>query len=187
MSTREMMAVERVRSDDFDASMGSPSSTQADALAQLLHKRIARLSANALPEVIIGELIGLADDGHTPLILYPGQPVSAALRARSTLDLHGAHIGQAVVLSFENGNPALPIVMGVLRSAGSKALEASAQVQIDADGDRMLITARDQLVLKCGKASITLTKAGKVLIEGAYVSSQSTGLTRIKGGSIQLN
>jgi hypothetical protein len=42
-------------------------------------------------------------------------------------------------------------------------------------------------VLQCGKASITLTKAGKVLIQGSYVSSRSTGVNRVKGGSVQLN
>jgi hypothetical protein len=49
------------------------------------------------------------------------------------------------------------------------------------------VTAGSQLVLRCGKASITLTAAGKVLIEGAYVSSRSSGALRLKGGSIQLN
>jgi hypothetical protein len=41
--------------------------------------------------------------------------------------------------------------------------------------------------LRCGKSSITLTRAGKVLIEGEYISSRSSGVNRIKGGSIQLN
>ncbi|MEW5071937.1 hypothetical protein AB1P14_09365, partial [Pseudomonas aeruginosa] len=38
-----------------------------------------------------------------------------------------------------------------------------------------------------GKASITLTRAGKVIIRGAYLSSRSTGVNRIKGGSVQIN
>jgi hypothetical protein len=42
-------------------------------------------------------------------------------------------------------------------------------------------------VLRCGQASVTLTKAGKVLIRGTYVSSRSSGVNRIKGGSVQLN
>ena len=50
-----------------------------------------------------------------------------------------------------------------------------------------MVDAREQLVLRCGKARITLTSAGKVLIEGAYISSRSTGVNRIKGGSVQLN
>ena len=94
----------------------------------------------------------------------------------------------AVVLMFEGGDPARPIVMGVLRGAkAGRWRSAPAQVEVDADGERMIVSAKEQLVLRCGKASITLTKAGKVLIEGAYVLSRSTGVNRIKGGSVQLN
>ena len=42
-------------------------------------------------------------------------------------------------------------------------------------------------MLRCGKASITLTREGKVLIKGAYLSSRSSGVNRIKGGSVQIN
>ena len=71
--------------------------------------------------------------------------------------------------------------------AGWPLAEAPAQVEVDADGERMIVSAKEQLVLRCGKASITLTKAGKVLIQGSYVSSRSTGVNRVKGGSVQLN
>jgi len=43
------------------------------------------------------------------------------------------------------------------------------------------------LVLRCGKVAITLTQAGKVLIEGTYLSSRSTEVNSIKGDSVQLN
>ena len=58
---------------------------------------------------------------------------------------------------------------------------------MEADGERLLVSASKQLTLQCGKASITLTAAGKVLIQGSYVSSRSTGLHRIRGAAIQLN
>jgi hypothetical protein len=67
------------------------------------------------------------------------------------------------------------------------AAESSEKVDVEADGQRMIVSAQQQLVLRCGKASITLTKAGKVLIEGSYVLSRSTGVNRVKGGSVQLN
>ncbi len=63
--------------------------------------------------------------------------------------------------------------MGVLRgSAGWPLDEQPGQVEVDADGERLLVSAKEQLVLRCGKASITLTKAGKVLIEGSYLLSR---------------
>ena len=51
----------------------------------------------------------------------------------------------------------------------------------------MQLTAQREIVLRCGKASITLTRAGKVLIRGEYIFSRSTGVNKLKGGSIQLN
>lgn len=136
--------------------------------------------------VLVGELLALADGGTTPLVRFDGQPV--AVRARSTVDLHGPHIGQPVVLMFEGGDTTRPIVMGVVRqAAGWPLADPPAQVDVDADGRRLVVSAKEQMVLRCGKASITLTKAGKVLIEGSYVLSRSTGVNRVKGGSVQLN
>ena len=67
--------------------------------------------------------------------------------------------------------------------------EKPAQVDVDADGQRLVVSAKEQIVLKCGKASITLTKAGKVLIQGAYVLSRSSGVNRGEGwiGADQLS
>jgi hypothetical protein len=110
------------------------------------------------------------------------------VRARTVVDLHGVHIGQSVVLMFEGGDADRPIVMGVLRQTeGWPLAEPPAEVEVEANGERMIVSAREQLVLRCGKASVTLTKAGKVLIQGSYVSSRSTGVNRVKGGSVQLN
>lgn len=138
--------------------------------------------------VVIGELLAIVDGSKAPLVRYAGATDGAAVKARSTVDLHGAHVGAQVVLVFDHGDPAHPIVVGVLRGEVAWPLdERPAQVDVDADGQRMVVSAKEQLVLRCGKASITLTKSGKVLIEGSYLLSRSTGVNRIKGGSVQLN
>jgi hypothetical protein len=142
----------------------------------------------AIQGVVIGELLALSDEGVTPLVRYPGQLGSGAVRARSCIDLHGQHIGSSVVLVFEHCARERPVVVGVLRSQSAWTVEnPPAQVEIESDGQRIIVSAREQLVLRCGKASITLTKAGKVLIEGSYVLSRSAGVNRIKGGSVQIN
>lgn len=136
----------------------------------------------------VGELIGLADEGATALVIDPRADTPSVHRARSTVDLRGVHIGQPVLLLFEGGDPARPIVTGVVRGrTGWPEADPPAQVEVDADGERLHVSAKEELVLRCGKASITLTRAGKVLIQGAYVSSRSSGVNRIKGGSVQLN
>lgn len=136
--------------------------------------------------VVIGELVAISQENRCPLVMVPGH--AAAWPARTVVDLHGAHIGKAVTLMFDNGDPGRPIVMGVLRQDETWSREnIPGQIEVDADGARMMIQAREQLVLRCGNASITMTKAGKIIIEGSYVVTQSKGLNRIRGGSVQIN
>lgn len=144
--------------------------------------------AAPLPAVVTGELVAITEDGSTPLVVFAGQRGTAAVRARTVVDLHGPHIGQAVVLMFEGGDPGRPIVMGVLRGAAGWPLsDAPGQVQVDADGERMIVSAKEELVMRCGRASITLTRSGKVLIRGTHVLSRSSGVNRLKGGAVLLN
>ena len=53
--------------------------------------------------------------------------------------------------------------------------------------ERHVFSARREIVLRCGKASITLTRSGKVIIRGTQVSTHATGTNRIKGGSVRIN
>jgi hypothetical protein len=138
--------------------------------------------------VVTGVLIGFKDEGRIPLVMFSGQPGTAAIGAATVVDLHGSHIGRQVALMFERCDLRRPIIMGLLRGAQAwPLLQQPATVEVDADGERLVVTAKQQLVLRCGKASITLTKAGKVLIQGSYVSNRSSGVLRIKGGSVQIN
>ena len=159
----------------------------------LLDRLLRDAPANAAPApdpmhtgMVVGELLAIAEGG-VPFVAPPGA-TTRAVKALSLVDLHGAHIGMRVALMFDGGDPDRPIVVGVLRGQAAWPLETRPdQVEVDADGERLLVTAKEQLVLRCGKASITLTKAGKVLIEGNYLLSRSSGVNRIKGGSVQLN
>ena len=184
---RRETSVEKNPVLDADKLLAQPSPPQAEALAPLLRNPSASLYAIELPHVVVGTLVAIADAGRSPLVLFSGWHGNAALVARSVVDLHGEHVGKEVVLSFENGDATRPVVLGVLHDESTRSVPAPGQVEVDNDGQRMIVAAREQLVLRCGEASITLTKAGKVLIEGTYISSQSGGVNRIKGASIQLN
>lgn len=152
--------------------------------------RLVPGGSTALPfpvgSVLVGQLVGFKD--MRPLVVYPGQPGTAAIEARATLDLQTEHIGRDVVLTFEAGDGLRPIVIGCLREPSAWPLtERPAQVEVNADGQRLVVDAKEQIVLRCGKASITLSRAGKVLIRGTYVCSDAEGLNRVRGGAIQLN
>lgn len=139
--------------------------------------------------VVTGRLIGFLRG--QPLVTRPdgGNP----LLARTTIDLTTAHIEREVLLAFDEGRPDRPVILGWIRGDGlppeiqEAAGRTAGTVEIDVDGMALRITAKERLTLQCGDASITMTKAGKILIQGRYISSLSSGVNRIKGGSVQIN
>jgi hypothetical protein len=150
--------------------------------------------SSRLDGVVIGTLVGLSAAGE-PLVDFPANPAGAPILARSAVTLGPGERGREVALLFEAGNPRKPLVMGriqhpekLLASAAENLCgEAVPPIDVAVDGQRLIFTAKKEIVLRCGKASITLTHAGKILIRGAYLLSRSSGVNRIKGGSVQIN
>ena len=143
--------------------------------------------ALAAPSTIVGKLVGLTPTGW-PLVDFAGNPEGEPLPARNVCVIASADFGRDAVLIFENNDLRRPIVLGLLQPAPSLSeSESEDSVDVSLDGEQMILTAKKELVLRCGKASITLTRAGKVLIRGAYLLSRSSGANRIKGGSVQIN
>jgi len=126
--------------------------------------------------IVVGQLAGLDAKG-APVVDYPGN-AAAPLVARTCVTLRREFVGREITLAFDGGDPERPVVMGIVQSA---------PVEIAVDGDRVVLTGKEEIVLRCGKASLVLTRAGKVLLRGAYVSSRSSGVNRVKGGSVQIN
>jgi hypothetical protein len=132
--------------------------------------------------VVVATLAGF-DDGGAPRITFPGNPLRRPVSARSTVALSRADVGRDVAASFEHGDPGRPIVLGKLWQPDAPA----PTVQPEVDGERLVLTADREIVLQCGAASLTLTKAGKVILRGEYILSRATGLNRVRGGSVQIN
>jgi hypothetical protein len=82
-----------------------------------------------------------------------------------------------------------PLVEYALSPAPKGALSARSTVALGPSqiGREVVLTAENEIVLRCGEASITLTRAGKILLRGSYLLSRSSGVNRIKGGSVQIN
>jgi hypothetical protein len=53
--------------------------------------------------------------------------------------------------------------------------------------DELVFEARQQITLRCGKASITLYPNGKIALRGEHILSDAEGLNCIAGGQIELN
>ena len=72
-------------------------------------------------------------------------------------------------------------------NSGNDPKEAKEALAMAIDLRSLELTGKDKIVLRCGKASITLLSSGKVIIRGTHIVSRSTGANRIRGGSVELN
>jgi hypothetical protein len=157
--------------------------------------------------VVVGRIAAVGANGQ-PLVEFFESAASAPLPARTIAPVGESDVGREVALLFEGGDPMRPILMGMMYAAPSPFLQKPDGATIDApppaepkptvaevparanptvDGERLVFSAEHEIVLRCGQASITLTRAGKVLIRGAYLLARSSGVNRIQGGSVQIN
>ena len=161
-------------------------------------------------EIILGTITSIDVLGQ-PMVDYPLNPEKGALKAITTLVLTSQQVSRQVALLFNQGDLSQPIVIGLVHSPLQAMLDNFQQDQetsfgnttsqdtqvelaanlgtddVSVDGNKITFEAQDEMVFKCGKSSITLTKSGKVLIRGKYLLNRSSGVNRIMGGSVQVN
>lgn len=165
-------------------------------LGALLRGESLRSQA-AAAAVVLAKIVTVDEEG-TVGVQLAGTPSSRPARLGAPLSaqqlLAAAKAGRPAILAFENGDPALPIIVGLMQPAARPeapmpgAQESQAQeVHAEIDGRRVRIAAQDEIVLECGGASITLRRNGRVVIHGDYVETSSEGTNRIKGGQVRIN
>jgi hypothetical protein len=157
----------------------SPAAEAEDDLVSYLSDAVAPTTAPPRADgPVVGRLWALDERG--PRVRFDDAP-GGEVPARSVVPLSSADVGREVVLLFERGEPGRPLVMGVVREPRPEP------VRTEMDGEKLVFTAEREIVLRCGEASITLTRAGKVLIRGTYVLTRSSGANRIKGAVVEIN
>jgi hypothetical protein len=166
-----------------------PEEPRPDALDLLFEACVSEVDPPARreppPGVAVGALVGFSEDGE-PLVRLPAESGGGVWPARSMATVGADRLGAEVVLAFDGGDVHKPIILGLLAPSIPSTPQA-ASVEAIVDKERIELVADREITLRCGKASITLTQAGKILIRGAYVLSRSSGVNRIKGGSVQIN
>jgi hypothetical protein len=134
-----------------------------------------------------GAIVG--GSARSPLVDYPGNP-HGPIAARTIAALPERAAGdppREALLVFEDERSDRPIVVGLLAPAADGRSTPGRAITALVDGKQVVIDAQDEIVLRCGEASITLRRNGRVVIRGAYVETRSRGVNRIKGGSVQIN
>lgn len=140
--------------------------------------------------VVIGRLVGF-DASERFLVHCANFPTEEPLVAVAMVPLGTQDIDREVALSFIEGNPQQPVILGLIHVAAQPSPTSGGQepntVQIRRDQEQLVLSAEREIVLRCGESSITLTKEGKVTIRGKHLLSRAEGVNRIKGGAVQIN
>ena len=135
----------------------------------------------------IGRLVGVQEDG-VPLVDYPsapGRPMAAVLATAAPDTLLGALVGRHVVLVFEAGDPARPLIVGFVEEPKAERIGTPRYVKVD--GRHLVLEAEHELELRCGSASILLRSDGRIEIKGENLLSHARGLQRIRGAAVRIN
>jgi hypothetical protein len=171
--------------------IAEPEVTEPDLLSRVEAQTVGSFP-NPSPANQSGAVVGIyqgRNDNGSPLVDFPLNSAGTAIVARSAVPLVDQDIGRAIVVMFDCGDVRRPIVLGLVQPPEvPDSQPANVQtMDLRVDGRRVTIEAEKEVVIKCGAASITLTRAGKVLIRGTYILSRSSGANHLKGASVEVN
>jgi hypothetical protein len=152
--------------------------------------------AQAAPgsSVYVGRIVGWKQPGQVLVEYDDGEQKEARVIAglkRDELFRAGANRSEALIV-FERGDPDRPIIVALMENGNQEPADTEPgqkqpPVQAVIDGETVKIEARKQVVLRCGKGSITINKNGKIVVRGTHLLSRSSGPNRIKGGHVDIN
>lgn len=139
-------------------------------------------------------------------------PVTARMGDPVLLAFPDGADGPPVLLGFLSAGAALagptadPVAgaNAATNSATATTADAGADARVDAepetavrlgrgrkearlDGRCVTLEAQDEIVLKCGRSSLTLRRNGEVILRGVRVLSRAAQTQRIRGASVQIN
>lgn len=116
----------------------------------------------------LAKLTGFDTDGW-PL-------VNDACPSRSLVALDRSLVGSDVVVTRFPGDPSRMLIIGVIQPPVQEGNQGKTVIEADRE-----------LVLRCGKSSVSLEKGGKITIRGKQLLSRADGQNRVQGANVSLN
>lgn len=132
-------------------------------------------SGTAYAYNLIGEIVRCTS-AYRALVRFRLQQQSYEYNAETVLVLQQRYEGQRCLLTFNEGDLAQPVIIGMVQNAMTDPANAPLELGSD-QGVR----------LQCGDSRIELDANGTVNIQALHINSQAYGPHRIKGGSVKIN
>lgn len=130
--------------------------------------------------LLAGEIVDGVSEAHPTQVLVRWQSIEGAISERRFSIVRGLHVaaGDRVLLQRPANSPEWIV---------TQAIGAAQPAETRVKRKRLVLEGADEVVLRCGSASLTLRRNGRVVLRGDYVESRSKGTNRIKGGSVLIN
>jgi hypothetical protein len=160
---------------------------------------LERVLSPAPGGAVIGRLAGTDATGRPLVRLDEHDPVASPALVLSTAaaEILAAEPGAAVLAVIPGGKNATPVILGLVAGSPARAaapVPAPASVRLGRgrrearlDGQQVVLEAEREIVLKCGRSSLTLRRDGEVVLRGVRVLSRAAQTNRIRGASVQIN
>lgn len=147
--------------------------------------------------IIAGRIVGVTED-LCAIVDYPGNPLGP-IAARTIIQTRAQNkrndlLHKPVLLVLENSDPGLPIIIGIIHDtlivklAEETIIDLGVRLRdVAIDGERLVLDARKEVVLRCGKGSIRLLADGKIVIKGTRLVSRASNTNKVRGASVSIN
>lgn len=138
------------------------------------------------PTQELGALTGrlAAIDAGRPIVEFDAGQGLQKMPARVLQDMAPGGqpwaVGQTVLLMLERGDARAPVIIG-------RVTDTLPQPSVDLRAEELNFEGREQVVLRCGEASITLRADGQVLIKGSRLLSRASESNKIRGATVLIN
>ncbi len=126
-----------------------------------------------------GVFVGLNADGY-PMVDYSGNTLGPIV-ARTAIST--ADPGDTVLLVFECGDPARPIIIGVVRDRFEPRFPHAVKIT----GKEILLEGAETVSLCSGESRLTLRKDGRVTLKGKEVLTRASRTNRVRGATVKIN
>lgn len=137
------------------------------------------------------------DDEGCVFVDFPGNPfeqliAALAISKSDMVALHNAGSDARVLILFEDNDLRRPVISGLVYEVIDSQVEYETTLAEPAhklllDGNKQVIEAEEEMILCCGKSSITLKKNGKIILRGTDLVSRSSGGNKIRGATVKIN